>query len=188
MDFSKNENILSLHKEIIDFNPHRLIYCAGGGPYGFFHKKTWQSHAWSFQLNFLFPGELLHTLLSEKSENISNLKQLVFIGSTIAEDQPDPFAASYAAGKHALKGLISSLVEESKSPLLKDFTPWDIRLYSPGYMDTSLLPAQSLPRKQNEKILLKPENVAEDVLTWMSQPLNDTHWHRKVPNESLLTC
>lgn len=121
--------------DLRDFNPTRIFCFAGGGPHGLYSSKQWKDHLWSVRLNFLFPARLLHEILQRPKE----IRQVVLIGSAIAEDKPDPLAASYAAGKHALRGLVSSIQAESK---------FDVRLFSPPYMQTSLLPANSKPVRE----------------------------------------
>lgn len=144
-----------------DANPRlRFFYFAGGGPYGPFSSKEFKDHQWAMRLNFEYPAYLLHHLLSDP-DDIPGLKQIVFIGSSVAENRADPNAASYSAAKHALRGLVESVVSElnqSKSSL-------DVRLFSPGYMNTSLLPAQAWPRKI-KGLVLEPALVAATLLEW----------------------
>ncbi len=138
------------------FNPTCLVYFAGGGPYGNFGEKKWSDHQWAFKTSFLYPAEPLHVILSGPT-NWKQLKKIVFIGSAIAENKADPKAASYAAAKHALKGLIDSVHLErvgTEGPQLK--------LFSPGYMQTDLLPVNSQPR-QNQ-IALDPDDVAKKLI------------------------
>lgn len=163
-DFTRPEQQDQLLHEIKAFNPHRLFYVAGGGPFGLYPAREWKDHLWAFQVNFLFPALLLHDLLSHLNE--LRLKQAVFIGSAIAESQPDPMAASYAAGKHALKGLIDSLKLENPG--------FDLRLFSPGYMDTQMLPANAWPRHQPdpEKPVRQPEEIAKQLWQWSHSPLS----------------
>lgn len=137
-DFSKNETWPVIISKIIEFKPTRIIYCAAGGPYGDFQKFEWKDHEWSFKVSFLFPAFLLHSLFKNP---IPGLKQICVIGSSIAENQPDPGAAAYCAAKHALRGLISTLQKE------ENLSNIDLRLLSPGYMQTDLLPVGSEPRE-----------------------------------------
>ena len=93
----------------------------------------------------IYPAELLHLILTEcKSQTESeipswaSLAQITFVGSQIAESKADPNAASYAAAKHGLKGLITTIqAEAAQKP--------NILLFSPGYMQTDMLPAHSWP-------------------------------------------
>ncbi len=146
-DFSKVPISKSFLKDLQNFNPTHLIYMAGGGPYGEFRAKKWSDHQWALNTTFLYPAELIHTILAD-SKTWAHLKQMVFVGSAIAEDKPDAMAASYAAAKHALKGLITSIQLENQGNL-------HLTLFSPGYMQTELLPQSSWPVQQG---------VAEDVM------------------------
>ena len=139
-----------------DFNPTCLIYFAGGGPYGLFADKKWNDHDWALKTSFLYPAELLHAILSKRNE-WKELKKILFVGSAIAEDQADPKAASYAAAKHAVKGLGTSIQAE----VLDNQNP-QITLFSPGYMQTELLPVNSQPR-QNQ-LALDPVDVAKKLI------------------------
>ena len=82
---------------------------------------------------------------------------MIFIGSDIADSQPDPKAGSYCAAKHGLRGLISSVVAEGDSR--------DIRFFRPGYMDTALLPPNAKPRREG-RTLLNPRDVAQNFVQW----------------------
>lgn len=160
VDFTKasmwDELLLQFQKD----QPEVLIYFAGGGPYGAFQKKDFKDHQWAFRLNFEFPAFLLHSLLKQP-QDFSNVRQVCFVGSSIAESQPDANAASYAAAKHALKGLVTTVQRESPR--------FDLRLFSPGYMDTSLLPADAWPR-QKDGLVASAEAVAADLWAWLQEP------------------
>ncbi len=165
MDFAKTPQWTTYFKQIKKINPDRIVYFAGGGPFSDFNERKWKDHFWSLKVNFLFPMALI-----TESKNISNLKQMTFIGSAVAESNPDPKAASYSAGKHALKGMVTSLQAEGS---LK----FDLRLFSPGYMDTDLLPPQSWPRlAQDKNLVKKPEFVAQNLFDWLENP-NDANRH-----------
>jgi short-subunit dehydrogenase len=151
LDFTKFENLPLLITLILEFNPTRIVYCAGGGPYGKFASKEWKDHEWALSLNLIFPMRLIHELMRNK--NLS-LKQVVVVGSSIAENKPDPGAASYATSKHGLVGLISTLKSEG--------TPFDLRLFSPGYMDTEMLPPNSEPRRKGT-LISDPKQVAQEL-------------------------
>jgi short-subunit dehydrogenase len=137
-DFSKPEIDPDFLAQIKTFQPTQIIYFAGGGPFGLFQSKSWSSHMWSLRTTFLFPAELLHKSLSNPAE-WNSLKQVTVIGSSIAEEKPDPMASSYCAAKHGLKGLLSTIKAEQE-PFFK------LDLFSPGYIQTDLLPAKSKPR------------------------------------------
>ena len=156
-DFSKEQtwpDVISLLK---NYAPTRLFYFSGGGPFGPYSQKKWTSHLWAYQVNLLFPAFLL-AHLSELS-----LRQIVFVGSSIAESQPDPGAASYASAKHGLKGLVTSIQAEKSFPAL------DLRLLSPGYMDTPLLPAHAWPRQMPGRVKATPE-IANILGNWIQDP------------------
>ncbi|MFN8847184.1 MAG: SDR family NAD(P)-dependent oxidoreductase [Bdellovibrionales bacterium] len=157
-DFSKTEIWPLIIEQIVELNPSRIIYCAGGGPYGPYSRFEWKDHQWSLRVNFEFPAFLILNLLKKSPQN---LKQLVFIGSQVAESKPDPGAASYAAGKHALKGLIFSIIAENQSP-------FDLRLLSPGYMDTDLLPLGAPPRLKG--LARSPDAIASQMIQSISNP------------------
>jgi short-subunit dehydrogenase len=146
------EKIENLHS----FKATHILYFAGGGPFGDFEKKDFKDHQWSWRVSFEAAAFVLHWALKQQQ-----LQQICFIGSKIAESQPDPGAASYCAAKHALKGLVESVQMElsSKSSAV------DLRLFSPGYMDTDLLPANAWPRQQN--LTEKPAAVAEKLVEWL---------------------
>lgn len=159
-DFSSPENLTPLLDELSNFNPNRVFYVAGGGPFGNFETKKWQDHQWALQVNFLFPAELLHRILQNHS-TFKELSQIVFAGSAIAENNPDPKSSSYASAKHGLKGLITSI--QSENP------PLDIRLFSPGYIDTQLLPPNAWPRQSEQKIH-KTGDLAQILHNWCKNP------------------
>lgn len=159
-DFAKKEEWPTLLAEIKKFAPTHVIYFAGGGPFGPFQTKSWKDHEWSLRVTFECPAFLLHSLLEEKS-----LQQITFVGSQIAEATTDPQAASYCAGKHALRGLVTTVIAENKEK--------DVRLFSPGYLDTDLLPANAWPRQQRRKdgsgssLVESPKEAAEVLWNWL---------------------
>jgi hypothetical protein len=59
-----------------------------------------------------------------------------------------------------LKGLITSVQNENSTEGL------DLRLFSPGYMDTGLLPKNAWPRQGGQRIFSTDE-VANQLLTWL---------------------
>jgi len=160
-DFSKPEGYSQLLGHILEFKPTRLFYFAGGGPYGPYSTKQWKDHLWAWNVSYLCPAYILHGLMSE-----GQCHQFVVIGSAIAEDQGDPRAPSYAAAKHGLRGLHSSVVLEDP--------PMDFRLFSPAYMDTDLLPKNAYPRQQG-KALLDPMFVAKELWKWCGNGEKGVH-------------
>lgn len=163
LDLAQEDCLDSLLPLVESFKPTRIWYFAGGGPHGDFGQKKWQAHQWALQLNFLTPAKLLHGLLNQKYEF---LKQVLFVGSDVAESKPDPGAASYAAAKHALRGLITSVQFENP--------PFDLRLASPGYMDTAMLPPQSWPRQKG--LASNPDSVASNLVQWL-ESTDDANRH-----------
>ncbi|HEX4923269.1 MAG TPA: SDR family NAD(P)-dependent oxidoreductase [Bdellovibrionales bacterium] len=155
-DFSKPEEQDRALVVLSEFAPTRVLYFAGGGPFRPFHESGWKDHRWALEVTFVFPARLLHWLLFQARVQ-APATQAVFIGSAVAEDAADPNAASYAAAKHALRGLIRAVRAERH--------PVDVRLYSPGYLDTELLPANAWPRQQG--LALSPKQVAQDLVTWI---------------------
>ena len=156
-DFSKPEFDLNFIKTLQDFKPTCVIYFAGGGPYGKFQSKKWSDHKWALQTSFLYPAELTHHILSEPAHWPALLK-IVLIGSSVAEQNPDPLASSYSAAKHALKGLVES-VNAEQSPFAK------LLLFSPPYMLTDMLPVNSHPRLNDraENPLVVAERLIEYI-------------------------
>lgn len=154
-DFSKQNNWLTYLEKFKSESPHAIIYSAGGGPYGKFADKEFHAHEWAWRVNFYFPAFLLHDVLRNQN-SWPDLKKICFIGSAIAESKPDPMAASYAAAKHALRGLVTSVQGEGTGTV-------DVQIFSPGYMDTAMLPANAWPRSQ-EGLVKSPQQVAEDFL------------------------
>lgn len=152
-DFSKTPDRDTVLNSMREFQPNRILYFAAGGPYGPFQNLEMKDHRWAWEVTFAFAAEVLHFALKSTFE----IRQAVFIGSAIAEDAADPGAASYSAAKHALRGLVRSVRAEKPHV--------DVRLYSPGYMDTDLLPAHAWPRQQGLAMDAGP--VAEDLLSWI---------------------
>ena len=154
-DFSKELSTDFLIK-ISDFKPTTIIYFAAGGPYGNFEEKKWADHQWALNVSFLFPAQLLHSLMQSVP---ASLKKFVVVGSAIAENKPDPGAASYCAAKHALKGLVTTLQAENRPD---NNSAFKIDLFSPGYIETDMLPALSWPRQQG--LAETAENVANQLI------------------------
>jgi short-subunit dehydrogenase len=156
-DVTRVEQWETLIPRLSDLGPTKIVYFSGGGPFGEYGSKAFKDHQWAFRLNFEFPAFLLHRVL--QAENFDKLQQICFIGSAIAESKPDPGAASYAAAKHGLVGLVSSVQAEPHGTL-------DLRLYSPGYMDTGMLPANAWPRAQ-AGLVRSPRDVAGELYSWL---------------------
>jgi short-subunit dehydrogenase len=154
-DFAEELQWEKLFQKIQDLAPERVFYFAGGGPFGLYQSKNWKDHQWALRVSFECPAFLLHSFLRQPAA----LRQFVVIGSAIAESHADPQAGSYSSAKHAMKGLITSVQSEQK-------TPFDLRLFSPGYIDTGLLPANAWPRQQ-VGLVKSPAEVAEMLWAWI---------------------
>ena len=152
-DFSREDGQIQALHQLELFLPERIFYFAGGGPYGAFEKKAWKDHVWAWTVTFLFAARVVHWAMQH------NIEQVVLIGSAISESSGDPRAASYSSAKHALLGLIRSIHLENPA--------FDLRVFSPGYMDTDLLPANAIPRDTKE--VASPEEVAEVLWKWSNQ-------------------
>lgn len=161
-DFTRENLWEELFQQLKNQNIKRIIYCAGGGPFGEYAQKAWKDHMWAYRLNFLFPAFLLHACLKENEL----FQQFIYVGSDICEDRPDPKASSYSASKHAMKGLLTSIQAEAPR--------FDVRLFSPGYMDTHMLTPNAKPR-QDQMSLLSPEFVAKQLWQWAQSPQGDRH-------------
>lgn len=131
--------------------PTRIFYIAGGGPFGIYESKDWKDHQWAWEVSFLAPARIIHASWRWKTPP----QQIVLCGSAVAEVAGDRNAASYAAAKHALHGLYRSLRLEKSE--------FDLRLYSPGYLDTQLLPKGASVRYKG---VWDVRHVAEDMWTW----------------------
>lgn len=152
----------ALFERIESFTATHIIMCAGGGVHGVYESKPWHSHEWTLKLNLIFPMKLAYFCLNR----LTQLEQLIFVGSSVAESAPDPLASSYCASKHGLLGFVTTLIKENKG--------LDIRLVSPPYMETALLPEGSWPRR--EGLAQKPEEVARKfVQHMMDKSRKNTH-------------
>ena len=161
IDLSKSGDVDNLLTFLSNKSINRFLNFAGGGPYGDYSSKQFKDHEWAFNVNFLAPAKIAHALLNQKK-----FMQCVLLGSAIAEAKPDPMAAAYSASKHAIKGLFSTLAVESEDK--------DIRLFSPGYLDTPLLPAKSWPRQKAGEVM-DPQIAAAKLYDWMLTGERGTH-------------
>jgi short-subunit dehydrogenase len=163
-DLSRAVDVEKLLDQIDVLRPQRIFYVPGGGPYGDFASKDWKDHEWALKVTLLTPMRLIHAALKKEF-----LQQFVCIGSAIAESQADPGAASYAAAKHGLLGLIGSLQPETNK---------DIRLFSPGYMKTDMLP-MAVRDRLVFKDIEEPKKVAKDFVDWVQNPQASWHWESR---------
>lgn len=167
-DMTRPQDVESLLQKVDHDLPNRVFYIAGGGPYGTFTDKQLKDHEWGLAVTFLTPLKLIYQCLKQDSVN-----QVICVGSAIAEDQADPGAASYAAAKHGLKGLICSLQQETNK---------DLRLFSPGYMDTEMLPRAVQGRLDPSQPVLDPHFLAKEFINWAQNPKASWHWSSR-PSE-----
>lgn len=161
LDFSQPADFEELIQSVDKLCPERIFYIAGGGPYGNFVEKEWKDHQWALQVSFLTPMKLLHHCLKRPF-----LKQIIAVGSAIAEDKADSGAASYAAAKHGLKGLVHSLQAETEK---------DVRLFSPGYINTEMLPLAAQGRLAPGVKVNQPADLACEFIDWAQT--EDAPWH-----------
>lgn len=160
-DLSKDEDVNSLCAVLDREKPTRIFYVPGGGPYGAFAKKEWKDHSWALSVSLLAPMRILH-----HATKTSYGQQIIFIGSAVAEGSPDINASSYCAAKHGLKGLVSTVRIEEENK--------DIRLFSPSYMATDMLPANAA--EKTGKVVLDPTVVAKEFVNWALEP--QAAWHK----------
>ncbi|MCC6276803.1 MAG: SDR family NAD(P)-dependent oxidoreductase [Oligoflexia bacterium] len=168
VDLSNSQEVEKLTQKLGSEAPDLVLYVAGGGPYGSFAEKQWKDHHWSLQVGLLSPMRLVHGWLEGRAQNRSG--RFVIVGSRVAGLNPDPGAASYAAGKHGLVGFVGSLQSEL------EINPNKVLLYSPGYMDTEMLPPQAQVRQSGVKLLL-PDTAAQALYRWLKK---ESHWHRVI--------
>jgi len=160
-DFSTRVGQDEVIRFLLSENYNKVICVAGGGPYGEYGNRALKDHEWAWEVTYHFQARVLHALLAEGHHHA---EQVVFVGSAVAENEPDPRAASYCAAKHALRGLVLSVRMEN--PQL------DIRLFSPGYMDTDMLPANAAVRKAG---VYSPADMARELWTWSLSADNTGH-------------
>jgi short-subunit dehydrogenase len=165
-DFSKPESQTTVLDYLTSQPIARVFYVAGGGPFGPFHKREWKDHQWAWDVSFLFAARVAHALRQARLN-----AQLILVGSAVAEAAVDPGAASYSAAKHALKGLFLALRAENPE--------WDVRLFSPGYLDTEMLPANAAVR---QKGVYEARVIAQELWDWSTQPQSpDDSGHKLYP-------
>lgn len=162
LDLTSAEDLNKLKLELLQFLPQRIFYVAGGGPFGEYASKAFKDHLWAYRLNLLVPAEVLHWCMRGE---FKNLRQIIFVGSAIAEDKGDVFAASYSSAKHGLLGLLRSVQKENPKT--------DLRLYSPGYTATSLLPKSAQEKYKPQ--LSEAIDVARDFVSWALLPEGEKH-------------
>jgi short-subunit dehydrogenase len=160
-DLAKEESVTALLKTLDDEQPDHVVCAAGGGPYGEYIKKDWKDHSWSLSVTLLSPMRIAHHLLQS-----TYCRQMILIGSAVAEADADKYAASYCAAKHGLRGFVGTLALET--------TDKDIRLFSPGYMATDMLPVNVASK--TGKVPAKPQDVAQYFVDWALT--SKAAWHK----------
>lgn len=162
-DFNQPSQLDNLVENLVKFDPNKIWYIAGGGPYGNFSSKEWKDHLWAWNVSLLTPARILHSFLNNE---IKSCTQWIGVGSAIAESQLDINASSYSSAKHGLLGLLKTVKAENPEK--------DIRLFSPGYMDTMMLPQNAVVRQS--QIVANPSNVADTFIKWADLN-NVSEWH-----------
>jgi short-subunit dehydrogenase len=163
-DFTNSAGQEAVINALAEFSPNMVFYVAGGGPFGLYQDKSWRDHAWALELNLTFPAKLIHYLLSHEPFRVG-LQKVIVVGSAIAGHRPDPKASAYAAAKHGIRGLITSLQAEN---------PWfDLQLYEPGYLDTAMLPPNAWPRQQG--LATNPNEEARKLWQWSQSSVRLGH-------------
>jgi short-subunit dehydrogenase len=165
-DASRDSDVTNMAAMISEKSFDLVIYNSGGGPHGEFCQKEWKDHSWALNVNLATPMHLCHQWL--KSRDSQKLGRFVIVGSRIAEQSPDPLAVSYAAGKHGLVGFVSSIQSELEANQNK------VWLFSPGYMDSEMLPHTAHIRHDGSK-LMSVDTAAQAMLRWLKK---DGPWHR----------
>jgi short-subunit dehydrogenase len=155
-DLADEQSAVELTETLIQSQVDRVFYFAGGGPFGFFEQKKWKDNSWALHVNFLTPFYILHSMLKHNS-----LRQFIYVGSKIAENNPEPMGTSYAAAKKAMRGVIESIKERPQQ--LKAH----IDIFSPGYMDTDMLPPNAEPRLSG--LAIDPNVIADEFITFAKQ-------------------
>jgi short-subunit dehydrogenase len=153
LDLASPESAKQVLKCLEDRDIGLVLYSAGGGPYKKFFKHSWSAHEWALRLNQLTPAEILHGL---GAGGYSGL--FAYVGSAIA-DSPggDPNGPSYGAGKAGMGNLIRSLSKSGNQNCL---------LFSPGYMDTEMVPVNAAVRQSPES-LLPVDRTASVLCHWL---------------------
>lgn len=152
IDFSKAESVEKIMKLVVEEKPEVIIYNAGGGPHGDFFSKSMQSHMWAYQVNHFTPIALSYELRKKEYKGL-----FVYVGSAIAERSESDQSLSYSQSKKmSLKTLLAVPGKTLK-----------IRVFSPPYMNTGLLPPHSWPRLEAPELVLEPELVAEKLIDWL---------------------
>jgi len=159
LDLTGSDSIEIFKNTVQENNFTHIFYVAGGGPHGHFFDKPLHSHKWAFELNYFKPVEIVYYLKS-----ISFKGTFVYIGSAIAENYSSSKSSSYSLSKKAAVKTLLGLDEKE----LK------LRVFSPPYMNTSLLPPKAWPRLEKPELVIEPNKVAEVLIKWILNPFNES--------------
>ncbi|MCB9073273.1 MAG: SDR family oxidoreductase [Bdellovibrionaceae bacterium] len=161
-DLSRQDQVGELLDKMDQEKPERVFCVAGAGPYGSYLKKEWKDHDWALQVSLLSPLRITHHCL-----RADYCQQIILVGSSVAESSPDPQASSYSAAKHGLKGFVASVRGE-------ELGGKDLRLFSPPYMDTDMLPVNAAAREAHT--IYSPVDVGREFVHWALDP--QAAWHK----------
>jgi len=154
VDLSQPASIALVEKHLLSFGPDLVFYVAGGGVYGEYFSKPMHSHRWTFEVNFFRPTQIADLLKKSGFKG-----KFIYIGSAIAERSESLKCISYSYSKKlAVKTLLSLSEEDLK-----------VRVFSPPYMDTDLLPKNSWPRLESPQLVLNTQVVAAELLKWLAE-------------------
>src|SRR5437868_2530619 len=59
-DFSKPHGQDEAIRYLLTENYSKVFCVAGGGPFGAFHERPWDSHEWAWQVSFIFAARIIH--------------------------------------------------------------------------------------------------------------------------------
>jgi short-subunit dehydrogenase len=139
--------------------PDVLVNNAGIGWWRPFLEHSTEDHDRMIDLNFRAIVHLVYTLLPQMVQRASG--HIVNIASDLA-DRPLGNMSVYTATKHALRGFSLSLSQEVRPLGIK------VSLVNPGMIDTPF--HGSAEGGMDERSALKPEPLAQLVVTLMEQP------------------
>lgn len=155
IDLSKAEAVDQVLELVQTGDFSHIFYVAGGGPHGPFFEKSFQSHDWAYRVNFFSPIQICYALIDRGYRG-----EFIYVGSAIAERSQSLNSLSYSGSKKMAKSALLSI------PLKVLKT----KVFSPPYMDTSLLPKGAWPRLEGVGLVLDPKKVASECLNWLELP------------------
>lgn len=152
IDFSTTDAVSKIMRLVEVEKPKVIFYSAGGGPHGDFFSKNMESHMWAYHVNHFTPIALAYELIKIKYDGV-----FLYVGSAIAERSNSEQSLSYAFSKKMSVKTLLSIPEKT----LK------IRVFSPPYMNTGLLPPKAWPRVETPKLVVEPDLVAKKMMSWL---------------------